>query len=117
MEEIEIQQGMVCANLTDGSLPSENCTANSQQTLWRGNGTVTPLPDPMPSPTRKLPALPGEHIGGYCAQIDSLLPGYLYISTRFPNAIFSKPNAYAQDPKHYIDFIPNLLMDEGISTG
>jgi len=77
MEAIEIHPGMVCENLTDGSLSAENGTANSLQTRWRWNGTGTLLTEPMPPPSRKPTEPPGKNLEGYQSQIDSVLPGYL----------------------------------------
>jgi len=45
------------------------------------------------------------------------MAGYAYSQTSLPCAIFYTLDASAQDSQHDTDFDPNMLNDEGTSTG
>jgi len=51
------------------------------------------------------------------SQINNLPAGYVYSHTLVPCAEFFTFNAYAQDSQHDTDFDPDMLTDEGTSTG
>ena len=44
-------------------------------------------------------------------------PGYVYIHTPLPSALFFNDDAYAKDRKRDKDFDPDLRTDEETSTG
>jgi len=51
------------------------------------------------------------------SQIDNFPAGYVYSHTSHTCAEFLKVDAYAQDSQYDADFNPDMLTDEGISTG
>ena len=76
-----------------------------------------PPPDPAPPAPAMPPAPPGDNKGAQSPRIDSVPPGYLYIPSPLPNAQFVNLDAYPKDLKCNKDYIPDLLTDEGTSTG
>ena len=105
------------------SLP--NGTLKNLQTQWRRKGTGTPPPDrsrqPTPEPTPPLPetqpALTGNNGGPQLSQIVNLPAGYAYSHTSLPCAESFTLDVSAQDSQHDTDIDPDMLTDEGISTG
>jgi len=74
-------------------------------------------PELMPPLPRMPPAPPSDDEGGQCSQMDNLPPGYAYSHAPLPSAQFFNLDAYAKDSKHNKDCNPDLLPDEGTSTG
>jgi len=108
---------MVCENWTDGCLPSRNGTGKNPQTHMSGTGTRAHPPDlATPSP-RTPPALAGGKEGAQSSEIEGVPPGYVYIHNPLPYIQFFNLDAYAKDRKHDDVFIPDLLTNEGTSTG
>jgi len=109
-----------------GEMPSlPNGTLKNLQTQWRRKGTGTPPPDrsrqPTPEPTPPLPetqpALTGNNGGPQLSQIVNLPAGYAYSHTSLPCAESFTLDVSAQDSQHDTDIDPDMLTDEGISTG
>jgi len=46
-----------------------------------------------------------------------MLAGYAYSHTSLTCAEFCTPDAYAQENQHNTDFDPDMLSNEGTSTG
>jgi len=117
---IERHLAMVLDTLTDGCLASHNGTAKNLQTRWWCKGTGAPPPEPSSSPPGKPPAPPapsGDNKGAEIPEIEGVSPRYVYIHIPLPNAQFVNRNAFAKDCKCDQDFIPDLLTDEGTTTG
>jgi len=123
--EIERHPAMLRQNHMDGCLPCQIGTSKNQRTCWRRKGTVAPPPDRhrqlIPKPTLPLPGMlpvpPTENQGAQSSQIDNFLPRYVYSHAPLPSARFFNLYAYAQDNQHDKDFNPDMLTDDGISTG
>jgi len=60
---------------------------------------------------------PGDTKAAQVSEIDGVPPGYVCIHPPLPSAQFFNHDAYAKDGKHNEDFNPELLTDEGTSTG
>jgi len=122
---IERHPAIVRGNQTDSHLPCQNGTAMNPQTCWRHIGTGAPPPDqcreptaePMPPPPGILPAPPSDYEGAEGSQTKGLPTAYVYIHTPLPNSQCFNLDAYAKDSKRNKDFIPDLLAEEGTSTG
>jgi len=116
---------MLRENQTDGCLPCHNGTGQNPQTRWRRKGTGAPppeqliqlTPDPMPHPPHAPLVPPVINDEAHISEIEGVPPGYMYIHTPFPSSKFLHLDAYAKDLKHDKDFDPDLLTDEGTSTG
>jgi hypothetical protein len=67
--------------------------------------------------TRTLPTPPGIIVGTHGSPIQGVQFGDLYILTSLPNAPFSNYYAYSTNHKHNQIFIPDLLTNNGTSTG
>jgi len=129
MAAIERHQAMLRHNQTAGYLPCLNDTANNPQTHWRRKGTGAPPPNrrrqqtpgPTPKPTPPLPgispAATGKTSGAESLEINNLSAGYAYSYTSLPCAECLIHEASAQDSEHDTDFDPDMLPDEGTSTG
>jgi len=59
----------------------------------------------------------GNNAGAETTEIVNLPAGYVYSLTPPPCSEFFIPDAYAQDSLHNTDFVPDMLPDEGTSTG
>jgi len=122
---IERQQGMLHQTHTARCHPCQHGTAKNPQTRWRHNGTGAPPPDrprqPTPEPMLPLPETPhaptGNNSGAQPSQIVNLLARYAYSHTSQPCDEFFTLDASALDCKHDTDFDPDMLTDEGTSTG
>jgi len=68
------------------------------------------MPEIAPDP-------PGNDSGAQHSQIVNLLAGYTYWHTSLPSAEFFTLDASAQDSQHDTDCDPEMLTDEGTSTG
>ena len=60
---------------------------------------------------------PGDNEGAHASPIEGVPPGYIHIHTPLPKAQYFNLDAYVEDRKRDKDFIPDLLNDEGTSTG
>ena len=120
---------MLRHNQTPGCLPCQNGTAKNPQTRWRRKGTGAPPPnrrrqqnpEPTPEPTPPLPGTPlastGNTSGDQHLEIINLPAGYTYSHTSLPCAESFTLDASAQESEHDTDFDPDMLPDEGTSTG
>jgi len=63
------------------------------------------------------PAPPDDGERTQSSATEGVPPGYVYIHTPLPSARFFNPDPYAKDHMRDKDFIPDLLTDEGPSTG
>jgi hypothetical protein len=116
-------------NQMAGCLPCQNGTAKNPQTRWRRKVTGAPPPnrrrqqnpEPTPEPTPPLPGTPLASSGNIsCDQrleIINLPAGYTYSHTSLPCAESFTLDASAQESEHDTDFDPDMLPDEGTSTG
>ena len=128
---IERHPAMLPQNHTDGCLSCHNGTPKNPQTCWRRTGTGAPLPkwcrQPTPELTPQLTGMPplpgmprappGNVARAQCSEIINLLAGYMYAHTCSPSPEFFTLDAYAQDSQHDTDFDPDMLTDDGTSTG
>jgi len=71
-----------------------------------------------------MPPLPGtapeassHNEWAQCSEIDNLPCSYVYLHTPLPSVQFFHLDAYGQDSQHDADLNPDLLTDEGTSTG
>jgi len=117
---IERQLAMVVENLTDGCVLCQNGTPKIPQTCWRHGGTGVPPPEQMPTPpgTASAQSAPTTDITeDEMSESDGVSPYYDYIHDKHPNSEFYNHNAYAKDCKLDQDIIPDLLLDQGKTTG
>jgi len=124
---------MLRQNPLPGCIPCQNGTAKNPQTRWRRKGTGAslptrhrqqnpePTPKPTPEPTPPLPGTPLASTGNTSAdqrlEIINLPAGYTYSHTSLPSAESFTLDASAQESEHDTDFDPDMLPDEGTSTG
>jgi len=102
-----------------------NGNAQNLQTHCRHKGTGAPTPDCHKQPTLELTPLlpgapsapPGDNEGAQNSQIVNLPHRYVYSHTSLSSPQLFNPDAYAQESQHGRDFIPDMLTDEGKSTG
>ena len=130
---IERHLAMFHQNHTPGFLPCHNGTTNNPQTCWRRKGTGTPpphqrrqhTPEPTPEPTPQPmqpvsgspPASTGDTPSAQCLEIINWPAEYAYSHTSLPCAESFTRDTSAQDSEHDTDFDPDMLPDEGTSTG
>jgi hypothetical protein len=126
---IETHTAMLRQNHTPGCLPCQNGNANNPQTRWRRQGTGAPppnrrrqqTPEPTPGPNPPLsgtpPASTGNTSGAQRLKIIKLPAGYAYSHSSLPCAESLTLDVSAQDSEHDTDFDPDMLPDEGTSTG
>jgi len=122
---MERHLAMLRENQKDGCLACQNVTAQNPQTCWRRKGAGAPPPErlrqpslePTPHPSKTPPIPTGNYEGVQLSEIEGVPPGYVYIHTPLPSAQFFNLDAYAKDCKHDKDFNPDMLTDEGTSTG
>jgi len=60
---------------------------------------------------------PGDNEGAESSQFDNLPSGYVFTHAPLPRFEFFNLDAYAQDSQPDTDYNPNILTDEGSSTG
>jgi len=122
---IHRHQAMLCQNHMSGCLPCHTGPPKNLQTHWQCKGTGAPPPNwcrqLTPDLTPPLPGMPSastvnnsrsEH-----SQIANLPAGYTYSHTSLPCGEFFNLDASAQDSQHDTDFDPDMLTQEGTSTG
>jgi len=63
------------------------------------------------------PAPPDDSQRTQSSKTEGVRPGYLYIHTPLASAQFFYLDPYAKDRMRNEEFIPDLLTDEGPSTG
>jgi len=105
--------------------PHQNGVALNPQTCSMCKVQCAPPPDwciqpthgPMPPPPGMPPAPLGHNEGAQCSQMDTLPPGYVYSHTALPSTQIFDLDAFAQDSQDNIDYNPDMLTDEGSSTG
>ena len=113
------------------SLAKWHC--KNPQTRWRRKETGAPPPnprrqqnpeptaEPTPEPTPPLPGTPlastGNISGHQRLEIIKLPASYTYSHTSHPCAESFTLDASAQESEHDSDFDPDMLPDEGTSTG
>jgi len=105
---------MVRNNQTDGYLARHNDTAKIVQRRWRltGKGASPPRRAPLRPGTPPAPSVDDES-----SESEDVPPGHVYIDTSLPSARFFNLDPYAKDRMRNQDFIPDLLTDEGPSSG
>ena len=116
---------MLRQNQTPGCLPCQNGTAKNLQTRWRRKGKGAPPPNrhrqQNSEPTPPLPGTPlasTRNISGdQRLEIINLPAGYTYSHTSLPCSESCTLDASAQESEHDTDFDPDMLPDEGTSTG
>jgi hypothetical protein len=110
---------------TDGCHPCHNGIALKPQTHWwcKGTGTHPPdllrqaTPDPMPHPPRTSSLPPGGNLGGHTSEIEVVPPCYLYIHNALHCAELFNHDESPKDRNRDRHFNPDMLTDEGSSTG
>jgi len=63
------------------------------------------------------PIPPDDNDGAHASDMEGVLPAYVYMHTPLLTAQFVNLDAYAKDCKRNEDCNPDLLTDEGTSTG
>jgi len=122
---IERHPAMVGQNHPNRYLPCQNGTPKNSQTCWRWKGRVAPPPDwhrqPTPEPTPPLhktqAAPPSDNEGSERSQINNLPLGYVYSHAPLSSTQWFNCDAYHNDCQHIADYNPDMLTDEGTSTG
>jgi len=122
---MEWHLAMLPQNHISGCVLCQNGTAKNLQTCWRSKETGAPIPNrsrqPTPEPMPPLPATPpaltGTNSSAQRSQIMNLVAGYAYSHIGLHCAEFFNLDASAQDSQHSTDFDPEMLTDEGTSTG
>jgi hypothetical protein len=120
---------MIHQNHTPRWLPCPNHTSNNLQTSWIRKETGGPPPIwhrlQTPESTLESPAsLPGtltaltrKSFGAQCREILNLPAEYAYSHTSLTCVESSTLDASAQECKQHKHFSPDMLPDEGKSTG
>ena len=116
---------MLRRNQMPGCLPCQNGTAKNPQTRWRRKETGASPPNRRrqqnPEPTPPMLGTPlastGNISGDQPLEIINLPAGYTYSHTSLPCAESFTLDASAQESEHDTDFDPDMLPDEGTSTG
>jgi hypothetical protein len=85
------------------------------QTCWRGKGTGTPLPDPVPPPSGTppppgtQPVLPCDTDWNESYEVEGMPSMCVYIHSPLPNTQLVNHTAYAKHSKHNKQFIPDFV--------
>ena len=114
---VETQPAIVWENQMDGCLSCQIVTAKNPQTCWRRKGTGAHPPRPVPLRPGMPPAPPDYSEQTQSSETEGVPPRYVYLHTPLPSARFVNLDPYAKDRMCDQDFIPDLLTDEGRSTG
>jgi len=114
---IDRHPAMIQEHQIDSCLPCPNDTAKNPRTRWRCKGRSAPPPRLAP-PRPKTPlAPPDASERTQSSETEGGPPGYVYIHTPLPSARFFTLGPHAYERMRDKDFIPDLLTDEGPSTG
>jgi hypothetical protein len=122
---IERNAAMLFQNKMPGCLICQKGTANHPLTRWICTGTGAPPPNhrrqKIPERMSPLPGTPPASTGStsraQCQNLVNLPDGYAYSHTSYPCAESTTLDTSAQDSMHNTDFYPDMLPDEGASTG
>jgi len=113
----ERHPAMVGENQMDGCLPRQDCAANNPQTQSRCKGKGAPPPQRAPPRPRMPHAPPDVSERTESSETEVVPPGYVYIHTPHPSTWCFNLDYYPEDCLHHKSFIPDLLTDQGPSTG
>jgi hypothetical protein len=120
---------MLCQNQMPGCLPCLNGTAKNPLTRWTRKETGAPPPnrrrqqnpEPTPEPTPPLPGTPlastGNTSSDHHLDIINFPASYTYLHRSLPCAETLTLDASDQEREQVTDFDPDMLPDEGTSTG
>jgi hypothetical protein len=130
---IERHLAMLRQNQTRGYFPCQNGNDNNLQTFRRRKGKGSPppnrrrqqtpelTPEPTLEPNSPVSGTPpiaiGNTSGAQRLEIINLAASYAYSHTSYPCAESFTLAASAQDSQHDTDFNPDMLIDEGRTTG
>jgi len=122
---MERHLAMLRQNHTAGWLPCQHHNSKNLQTGWRRKGTDAPAPDWRRYQTPELmPPLPetpptptADNSRAQCFQIVNLPARYAYSQKSHPCFEFFTLYASVHDSQQDTDFDPDMLTDEGTSTG
>ena len=114
---MERHPAIVQEHQTDSCLPCQNVTAKNPQTRGRRKGTGAPRQQPAPLRPGLPRAAPDDSERTHLSKTEGVPPGYMYIHTPLPSARVFNPDQHDKDCMRDKDFIPDLLTDEGPSTG
>jgi len=112
-------------NQKPGCLACHNSTTNNLQIHWRNKGTGAPppnrhrkqTPEHTPSLLGTPPTSTGNTSGAQLFEIFNLTARYAYSHTSHPCAESFALNISAQDSENDTDYDPDMLPDDGTSTG
>jgi hypothetical protein len=76
-----------------------------------------PTPDQMPFLPKTPHAPPGDTEGAQGFHINNFPPGYVYLHFPFSSAQYFNLDGYSPDSQDDTDYNPDILTDEGTSTG
>jgi hypothetical protein len=108
---------MVCENYTDSGLPWENSTATIPQTHLGCRGKGAPSSRRAPTQSGTQPAAPDVTARTQCSEKDGVPPAYVYKCMQLHSVRFMNFDLSANNRMHVNNFIPDLLTDDGVSTG
>jgi len=114
---IERHTAMVHENQTDGTLPCHNGTALNLQTHWECKDMGAPPLQLAPPRPGTPPAPPDDGERTQSSETEGVPPRYVYIHTPLATARFFNVDLYCKDRMCDKNSIPDLLRDEGPSTG
>jgi len=122
---IQSHPAMHCRNHKNGCLPHQHGTRENLQMCLNRKGTGQPPPDgyrhSRPELTSSLPGMPPvtpcDNEGVACFQINSQLPGNVYSHAPLPCSQCFNLESCAQQSNDDTDYNPEMLTDDGISTG
>jgi len=108
---------MVCENYIDSGLPWENSTATIPQTHLGCRGNGAPSSRRVPTQSGTQPAAPDVTARTQCSEKDGVPPAYVYKCMPLHSVRFMNFDLSANNRMHDNDFMPDLLTDDGVSTG
>jgi hypothetical protein len=117
MAVIERHPAIIRENQKDSCRLFQIGTAKNLQSRWRRKSMGAPPPRPTPPGPPTQPSPPGDSDQHASTEIKGAPTEYVYIHTPLPNTQFFNHDAYAKDLKPDNDSIPDLLTDQGPSTG
>jgi len=107
---------LVC-QIVQHRIPWHAVGANAQLHPSPWDWLRQPTPELTPHPPRTPPVPPCDSQGAHSPEIDIAPTRSVYIHTHLRSDQFVNPDAYAEDRKRDKDCNPDLLTDEGTSTG